>query len=97
MAILHLSIRPSEHCIVAICRSKILKFWILLKGYIKINDKFGFFDSLSISSEMDFGLGPSKHSKAKIFFIIFHHFSRISPISLKFRVDPMLYFGSLNH
>jgi hypothetical protein len=40
------------------------------------------------------GLGPSQ---IKIFFIIFHHFLRISPIPVKFRVDRMIYVGISNH
>jgi hypothetical protein len=57
MAILNLSIRPSELCIFAIFEPTI---WILIEDYIRINDTFGFFDSLSISSEIELGLGPTQ-------------------------------------
>jgi hypothetical protein len=53
MAILHLSIRSirtSEPCIFAIFEHIIFKFWILIEGYIKINDTFGFFDSLCLKA-----------------------------------------------
>jgi hypothetical protein len=60
MAILRLPIRPSEPCIFAIFKPKIFKFWILVEDYIKINDTLGFFDSLSISSEIELGLQPSQ-------------------------------------
>jgi hypothetical protein len=49
------------------------------------------FDLVSISSEIGLGLGPSQ---IKIFLIIFHHFLRIFPIAIKFRVALMMYFGS---
>jgi hypothetical protein len=65
MAILHLSIRPSEPCIFAIFTPTIFKFWILIETYLRINDTFGFYDSLFISSEIELGLGPSL---IKIFF-----------------------------
>jgi hypothetical protein len=60
MTLLHLSIRPSEPYIFAIFRPTIFKFWILIEDHIKINDTFRFFDSLSISSEIELGLGPSQ-------------------------------------
>jgi hypothetical protein len=60
MAILHLSIRPSESYIFAIFKPTIFKFWILLEDYIRINDTFGFFDSSPISSKIELGLGPSQ-------------------------------------
>jgi hypothetical protein len=85
MAILHLSIRSSEPCIFI---STIFKNWNLIENYIRINDTFEFFDSLSISSEIELALGSSQ---IKFFLIIFHHFLR----DIKFRVDPMIYFGSL--
>jgi hypothetical protein len=48
-----------------------------------------------ISSEIKLELEPSR---INIFLkIIFHHFLSVFPISLKFRVDPMIYFGSLKH
>jgi hypothetical protein len=81
MAILHLSIRPSQPCVFAIFKPAISKFWILIEGYIRINNTFGISDSLSISFEIELGLGPSQ---IKIFFIIFHHFLRIISIPLKF-------------
>jgi hypothetical protein len=88
MAILPLFIRPCDPCIFATFKSTIFKFWILLEYYIKINETFAF-DSLSISSEIELGLGPYE---IKIFFIILHHFLRIFPISLR-----VIYFGSSNH
>jgi hypothetical protein len=65
MAILCLSIRPSEPCIFAIFKPTIIKLWILIEEYIRINDRFGFFESLSIRSEIEVGLRPSQ---IKIFF-----------------------------
>jgi hypothetical protein len=95
MAILRLYIRPSEPCIFDIFKPTIFKFRILIEDYMRINKTFGFFGLLSISSEIELGLGPSK---IKIFFkIIFHHFLRHFPIPLKFRVNSMIYIGSLNH
>jgi hypothetical protein len=44
--------RPSEPCIFAIFDPTIFKFRILIEDYIKINDTSGFFDSLSISSQI---------------------------------------------
>jgi hypothetical protein len=88
MAILQLSIRPSEHFIFVIFEPKIFKFWILIEDCIRINDTLKFFDSLSISSEIELGLGPSQ---IKIFF---HH---ISFLFEDFRVDPLIYFGGSNH
>jgi hypothetical protein len=58
--------------------------------YIRINGVFGFFDSSSMSSEIEFGLGPFQ---IKIFFLIFYHFLRIFPFLLKFKIDSMIYFG----
>jgi hypothetical protein len=49
---------------------------------------------LSISSEIELGLGPSQ---IKFFLIIYHPFLGIFPIPLKFRVDPMIHFGNINH
>jgi hypothetical protein len=60
MAILRLSIRPSEPFIFAIFKPTILKFEILIENYMRINDPFGFFDSLSIISEIEPGLGSSQ-------------------------------------
>jgi hypothetical protein len=61
MAILRLSIHPSEPCIFAIFNPTIFKFRILLGDYkISINDMFGFFDTLFISSEIELGLGFSQ-------------------------------------
>jgi hypothetical protein len=60
MAILHLSIRTSQPCILFIFKSKIFKFSILLEDYIRINEPFGFFDTLPKSSEIELGLGPSQ-------------------------------------
>jgi hypothetical protein len=57
MAILRLSIRPSEP---SIFEPTIFKFWILIEDYMRINDTFGFFNSFSISSEIELGLGPSQ-------------------------------------
>jgi hypothetical protein len=70
-----------------------IQFWILIADYIKINDTFGFFDSSSKSSEIELGLGPSQ---IMIFHIVFHHFLRILPIAVRFRVDVLIYFGSSN-
>jgi hypothetical protein len=70
MAILHLSIRPSERCLFAIFRPTIFKFRILIEDNIRIIEMIGFFDSLSISFEIELGLGPSQ-------IIIFQHFFRI--------------------
>jgi hypothetical protein len=78
MATFHLSIRP---CIFAIFKPTIFIFWILIEDCITINETFGFFDSLSISSEIELGLGPSK----------------IEIYLIKFKVDPMIYFGSSNY
>jgi hypothetical protein len=85
MAILHLSIRSSEPCIFAIFKPTIFKFWILIKDYMRINDKFGFYETSSISSEIWSRILPN------IFQLIFHHFSRIFPNLLKFRVDPIFW------
>jgi hypothetical protein len=85
MAILKLSIRPSDPFIFVIFKPTIFKFWVLIEDYIRINDTLGFFDSLSISSEIELGLGTSQ---IKIFF---HH---ISSLFEDFRVDPIIYFGS---
>jgi hypothetical protein len=94
MALLRLSICPSEPFIFPIFKSTIFKFWFLIEDYIKFdNDTFGFFDSLSIISEIELGLRPYQI----IFLIIFHHFLWIFPIPLKLRVDPIIYFGSSNH
>jgi hypothetical protein len=90
MVILHLFIRPPEPCIFAIFKPVIFKFWILIEDYIKINEINEFFDSLSISSEIELRLGDSQIN-------IFYHFLRIFPIAIKFRVDPMINFGSSNH
>jgi hypothetical protein len=65
-----------------------------IKSSIRINDTFGFFDSMSIGSEIELGLG---FSQIMVFLILFHHLLRIFPIPLTFRVDPMIYFGSSNH
>jgi hypothetical protein len=90
MAILHLSIRLSERCSFAIFRPTIFKFGILIEDYVRINEMIGYFDSLSISSDIELGLRPSQ-------IIILHHFLRIFSIPFKFRNDPMTNFGSLNH
>jgi hypothetical protein len=90
MSILHLFIRPSEPCIFAIFKPAIFKFWILIEDYIKINEINVFFDSLSISSDIELRLGDSQIK-------MFYHFLRIFPITIKFRVDPMIYFGSSDH
>jgi hypothetical protein len=94
----------SEFVFKIIFRPTIFKFWILIENhirirvciriYIRINDSFGFFDSSPISSEIELGLGPYQ---IKIFFYIFYHYLRIFPIPLKFRVDPMTYFGTSSH
>jgi hypothetical protein len=94
MAILHLFIRTCGPCILPIFRPTIFKFWILIEDYIKVSDTFSFFGTLSKSSENYLGLGPYK---IKIFLIIFHHFLRIFPIAINFRVDPMYYFDISNH
>jgi hypothetical protein len=60
MAILRLSIRPSEPSIFAIFKPTIFKFRILIGDYIIINNTFGFLDALSIGSDMELGLGPSQ-------------------------------------
>jgi hypothetical protein len=70
MAIWHLSVRPSECCIFAIFKPTIIKFWILMEDYVRIINIW-FFDSWSISSEIELGLGPSQ---INICFIIFHTF-----------------------
>jgi hypothetical protein len=49
-----------EICIFVIFKPTIFKFWILIEDYIRINETFGFFDSLPKSSEIGFGLGPSQ-------------------------------------
>jgi hypothetical protein len=59
MAILHLSIRPPDPCVFAMFKPIIFIFWNLIENYTRINDTFGFFDSLSISSEFELELGPS--------------------------------------
>jgi hypothetical protein len=82
MAILRLSIRPSELFIFAIFRPTIFLF---IEDYIRINDTF---DLLTRSSEIELGSGSSQ---IKIFKIIFHYFLGIFPNSLKFRVDLMTY------
>jgi hypothetical protein len=53
-------LRSSEPCIFAIFNPTILKFWILIGEYLKTNETFRFFDTLSISSEIELGLGPSQ-------------------------------------
>jgi hypothetical protein len=68
MAILRLSIRPSELCIFGIFKPTIFKFWILIKECIQINETFGYFDLLSKTSEFEFGLGPSQ---IKILYFLF--------------------------
>jgi hypothetical protein len=70
MAILHLSIRPSEPYIFAIFKPTIFKFWNLKGDDIRINDKFGFSDSLSINYEIELGFesiyfGSSNQKKIK--------------------------------
>jgi hypothetical protein len=60
MAILHLSILPSEPCDLAIFKPTIFKFLLLFKDYIRINDTFRFFDSFSISSDRG-GSGPKSY------------------------------------
>jgi hypothetical protein len=57
MVILHLTIHPCEPGLFAIFKPTIL--WYLIEDYIRINNTFGFFDSLSISSEVELGLGLS--------------------------------------
>jgi hypothetical protein len=36
------------------------KIWILIEDYMRINATFGFFESFSISSEIELRLGPSQ-------------------------------------
>jgi hypothetical protein len=57
MAILRLTVRPSEPCFF---RPTIFNFWILIEDYIRINDTFGFFDILPRRSVIELGLGPSQ-------------------------------------
>jgi hypothetical protein len=94
MAILRLSIRPSDPCFFAIFKPTILKFLILIGDCMRINDTFGFSDLMSIGSEIELALGPSQ---IRIFLITFHHFLRIFTIAIKFRVGPMIYVGDSNH
>jgi hypothetical protein len=94
MVILLLFIHPSESCIFTIFKPIVFKFLILIENYIGINDTFGFFDSLSISSEIELGLGTSR---IRIFKIIFNNYLRIFPTVIIFRVDPMIYFDISNH
>jgi hypothetical protein len=61
MAILHLSLRPSEPCIFAILKPRIFKLDYIEEDYIRINDTFGFFDLSSTSSEFELGLGSSQN------------------------------------
>jgi hypothetical protein len=93
MAILHLSIRQSESCIFAMYKPTIFMFLILLEDYVRINDTFGFFDTFSVNSEIELGLGSSQIKNL----LLYHHFLRICPIALKVSVDPMIYFGSSIH
>jgi hypothetical protein len=93
MAVVNLSIRPSQPCIITIFKPTIFKFRILIEDCMRIKYTFEFFDSLSISSEIELGLGSSQ---IQFFLIIFHHFLRIFLVPLKFRVDPMMY-GRSNH
>jgi hypothetical protein len=65
MAILRLSIRPSERFIFAISRHTIFKYQILIEDYTRIHDTFEFFNSMPISSEIELGFGASQ---IKIFF-----------------------------
>jgi hypothetical protein len=53
MTILHLSIRQPEPGIFAIFKPTIFKFSILIEDYIRINDTFGFFDSLCMKLSLD--------------------------------------------
>jgi hypothetical protein len=48
MAILCLSIYPSEPCIFTNCRPTFFKFLILIEDYMRINDTFRFFDCSEI-------------------------------------------------
>jgi hypothetical protein len=90
MAILRFPISPSEHCIFAIFKPTNFKFWILITNYITKNDTSGFFDKLSISSEIELTLGPSR---IKGFFNISSHFIS-SHLDIEFRLNLMIYFGS---
>jgi hypothetical protein len=65
MAILRLSVRSPMPCIFAIFKPTIFKFQILIEDYIRINETYGFFNSSSISPEIELGLAPSQ---IKIFF-----------------------------
>jgi hypothetical protein len=56
-----MAILPDGPCIIVIFQPTIFKFWILIEDYIRINDTFGFLDSLSISSEIELGLEPSQN------------------------------------
>jgi hypothetical protein len=78
MAILLLSIRRTEPCIFAISRPTIFKYWIIIEDYIRINETFGFFDPLSISSGIELGLGPSQIRFFSIYSSLFEDFSDLS-------------------
>jgi hypothetical protein len=58
IAILRLFARPPVPFIFTIIKPTIFKLQIFIEEYIRINDTFGFFDSISISSEIEHGLGP---------------------------------------
>jgi hypothetical protein len=70
-------IRPSEPCIFAFFRPTIFKFRILIEDYMRINETFGFFDLLPISSEKKLGLEPSQIKMFfQLYFITLLGFSR---------------------
>jgi hypothetical protein len=69
MAILRLSIHPREPYIF---RPTIYPFLILIEDYVKIDDTFEFFDSLSKISGIELGLGPFQIKNFfKLYFITF--------------------------
>jgi hypothetical protein len=70
VAILRFPISPPEPCILVIFKLINFIFWNLIENYITANDTSGFFDKLSISSEIELELGPSR---IKGLFIKFHH------------------------
>jgi hypothetical protein len=92
MAVLRFSISPSKPCIFAIFEATNLKFWILIENYITTNDTSGFFDQLPIRSGIELKLGPS-HIKVFFYYISSHFIS--SHLDIGFRVDLMIYYGSL--
>jgi hypothetical protein len=71
MTILRLPIRLFAPCIFNIFKPTIFRLWILIEDYIKMNETFGFFDLLSISSEIELGLGLWQIKIFSLHFITF--------------------------